>query len=83
MPTAAAFISQSPPTGGRRWVFLFRWRGKPTEIEELGSARHVSLARARELAGQARTKLAEGGNPLNDRKKPSAPTFGECAGFAH
>lgn len=64
--------------GGRRWVFLFRWRGKPTEMG-LGSARHVSLARARELAGQARTKLAEGGNPLNDRKKPSAPTFGECA----
>jgi hypothetical protein len=20
------------PNGGRRWVFLFRWHGKPTEI---------------------------------------------------
>jgi hypothetical protein len=26
------------PNGGRRWVFLFRWHGKPTEIG-LGSAR--------------------------------------------
>ena len=45
------------PNGGRRWVFLYRWHGKPTEIG-LGSARDVMLARARELAGQARAKLA-------------------------
>ena len=37
------------PNGGRRWVFLFRWHGKPTEIG-FGSARDVTLARARELA---------------------------------
>lgn len=37
------------PNGGRRWVFLFRWRGKPTEIG-FGSARGVALARAWELA---------------------------------
>jgi hypothetical protein len=43
--------------GGRRWVFLFRWHGKPTEIG-IGSARDVSLARARELASQARAQLA-------------------------
>src|ERR1700758_862022 len=47
------------PNGGRRWVFLFRWHGKPTEIG-FGSARDVTLARARELASQARSKLAEG-----------------------
>jgi hypothetical protein len=34
------------PNGGRRWVFLFRWHGKPTEIG-FGSARDVTLARAR------------------------------------
>jgi beta-glucosidase-like glycosyl hydrolase len=50
------------PNGGRRWVFLFRWHSKPTEIG-LGSARDVTLARARELASQARAKLAEGINP--------------------
>jgi hypothetical protein len=30
------------PNGGRRWVFLYRWHGKPTEIG-LGSARDVPL----------------------------------------
>ena len=49
------------PNGGRRWVFLYRWHGKPTEIG-FGSARDVTLARARELAAQARAKLAEGIN---------------------
>jgi len=66
------------PNGGRRWVFLFRWHGKPTEIG-FGSARDVALARARELAGQARAKLAEGINPKDTRKPLEGATFGECA----
>ena len=61
------------PNGGRRWVFLFRWHGKPTEIG-LGSARDVMLAR-----GQARAKLAEGINPKDARKPTKGATFGECA----
>jgi integrase len=65
------------PNGGRRWVFLYRWHGKPTEIG-LGSARDVSLARARELAGQARANLAEGSNPKDVRRSAGA-SFGECA----
>src|SRR3984957_14032757 len=61
--------------GGRRGVFLFRWHGKPTEIG-FGSARDVTLARARELAGQARAKLAEGINPKDARKpKGDGATF--------
>jgi hypothetical protein len=48
------------PNGGRRWVFLYRRHGKQTELG-FGSARDVTLARARELARQARSKLAEGG----------------------
>lgn len=64
--------------GGRRWVFLFRWHGKPTEIG-FGSARDVTLGRARELAGQARAKLAEGINPKDVRKPTEGATFGECA----
>jgi hypothetical protein len=67
------------PNGGRRWVFLYRWHGKPTEIG-LGSARDVMLARARKLAGQARAKLAEGINPKDARKPTKGDTFGECAG---
>ena len=66
------------PNGGRRWVFLYRWLGKPTEIG-FGSARDVTLARARELAAQARAKLAEGGNPREARRPSEAATFGDCA----
>ena len=66
------------PNGGRRWVFLFRWHGKPTEIG-FGSARDVTLARARELASAARSKLSEGINPKEARKPLKGVTFGECA----
>lgn len=66
--------------GGRRWTFLYRWRGKLTEIG-LGSARTVSLARARDLAATARAQLAAGVNPLTARKTPPAeiPSFGAFA----
>jgi integrase len=66
------------PNGGRRWVFLYRWHGKPTEIG-FGSARDVALARARELARQARGSLAEGISPKDVRQPPESATFGECA----
>jgi integrase len=66
------------PNGGRRWVFLYRWHGKPTEIG-FGSARDVTLARARELAGQARANLAARINPKDARKPSEDTTFGECA----
>ena len=66
------------PNGGRRWVYLYRWHGKPTEIG-FGSARDVSLARARELARQARASQAEGVNPKDVRKPSQGATFGECA----
>jgi integrase len=66
------------PNGGRRWVFLFRWHGKPTEIG-FGSARDVTLARARELASAARLKLSEGINPKEARRPLEGVTFGECA----
>ncbi|WP_375783036.1 tyrosine-type recombinase/integrase [Bradyrhizobium sp. Pha-3] len=66
------------PNGGRRWTFLYRWHGKPTELG-FGSARDVSLARARELAGGARAQIAEGVNPKGARKPAGGSTFGECA----
>ncbi len=66
--------------GGRRWIFLYRWAGKQLEMG-LGSARDVSLARARELADVARAQLAEGINPLEARRAEQAviPTFGAFA----
>jgi integrase len=66
------------PNGGRRWVFLYRWHGKPTEIG-FGSARDVTLARARELAKDARGRLAQGINPKEARKPAQGVTFAECA----
>jgi integrase len=71
------YLSLSP-NGGRRWVFLYRWHGKATELG-FGSAQDVTLARARELARQARGYLAEGVNPKNARKPAQNATFGECA----
>ena len=66
------------PNGGRRWTFLYRWHGKPTELG-FGSARNVTLARARELARHARANLAEGINPKDTRTQSRVPTLGDCA----
>jgi integrase len=67
--------------GGRRWVFMYRFHGKQREMG-LGSASRAgtSLARARELAAEARTALAAGSDPLKSRRaERSLPSFGECA----
>ena len=71
--------------GGRRWVFMYRFAGRQREMG-LGSASRAgtSLARARELAAEARTALAAGRDPLEARKATRqadrvVPSFGECA----
>jgi integrase len=75
------YLSVSP-NGGRRWVFMFRWRGKIREMG-LGSAREITLARAREKAAEARRVLAEGVNPMEARaSERRIPSFGEaCDAF--
>lgn len=63
----------------RRWVFLFRWRGKLKEMG-LGGFSSVPLAKAREKATAARALLADGVNPLEVKHSNAAvPTFGELA----
>ncbi len=52
----------------RRWVFMFRWQGKQREMG-LGSVNSVPLAKARELAAGCRLSLAEGRNPLDERRE--------------
>src|SRR5689334_9210895 len=71
--------------GGRRWVFMYRFGGKQREMG-LGSASRAgtSLARARELAAEARLALAAGLDPLEARRariqaERRIPSFGECA----
>lgn len=67
------------PTGARKWVLRFTWRGKAKEMG-LGSATTVDLADARDRATAARRKVAHGVNPIEDRKRDTGiPTFGEMA----
>jgi len=66
-------------TGARKWVLRFTWRGKPKEMG-LGRALSVPLADAREQAATARRKVAQGLNPIDERKRDNGiPTFGEMA----
>jgi hypothetical protein len=78
IPDGGGLYLSVSPNGGHRWVFLYRWRGKPTEIG-FGSARDVTLACARELATEARGLLAQRRNPKDARRPKEGATFGECA----
>jgi integrase len=65
--------------GAKKWVLRFTWRGQPKEMG-LGSATGVSLADAREKAASARRKIAQGLNPIDERKRDGdIPMFGEMA----
>jgi integrase len=66
-------------TGARKWVLRFTWRGRAKEMG-LGSATSVPLADAREKSASARRKIAQGLNPIDERKRDGGiPTFGEVA----
>jgi integrase len=66
-------------TGARKWVLRFTWRGRAKEMG-LGSAASVPLTDAREKAAGARRKIAQGFNPIDERKRDGGiPTFGEMA----
>lgn len=67
------------PGEARRWVFLFRWRGRLREMG-LGGLSSVPLAKARVRAADARALVADGINPLDAKRASEAvPTFGEMA----
>ncbi|MGE9010589.1 tyrosine-type recombinase/integrase [Leptospira interrogans] len=66
-------------TGSRKWVLRFTWRGRAKEMG-LGSATSVPLTDAREKAASARRIIAQGLNPIDERKRDGGiPTFGEMA----
>lgn len=65
--------------GSKKWVLRFTFRGRAREMG-LGSATVVSLADARERAADARRKIANGIDPIGDRKRDAGIlTFGEMA----
>ena len=67
-------------SGAKRWVFLFRRDGTLREMG-LGGLKSVTLARARELAGEARANLQAGVDPIAAKNNAPVvvPTFGEEA----
>jgi|LGOV01.1.fsa_nt_gb integrase len=66
------------PSGSRSWSFVWKKDGKRNEMG-LGAYPAVSLAKARILAADNREIIAEGRNPIEERRKDTVPTFGECA----
>src|SRR6516162_5742660 len=71
------------PTGSRKWVLRFTWRGKAREMG-LGTPATVPLAEAREKAANARRMVARGLDPILERKRTGGvPTFGEMVDQVH
>lgn len=68
MPDGDALYLEVTPAGGKRWLFRYRFNGKPAKLA-LGKYPAVSLAEARDKASAARRLLAEGGNPGAAKKE--------------
>ncbi|MCO6409053.1 tyrosine-type recombinase/integrase [Hoeflea alexandrii] len=66
------------PSGAKSWAFIWKKDGKRNEMG-LGAYPAVKLAKARALAAECRQAVAEGRNPIDERKKDAVPAFGECA----
>lgn len=65
---------------GKRWVFIFQWRGRRREMG-LGPASGSNLAQARRAAASARELVRSGVDPIAERTrtKDGAATFGQVA----
>lgn len=67
------------PTGARSWICRVQKNGRRRDIE-LGSAKKVSLAQARQRAAEVRSQVEAGIDPVLQRKKAEGiPTFREAA----
>lgn len=65
-------------SGAKSWTFIWKQDGKRSEMG-LGIYPAVKLAKARTLAAGYRQDVAEGRNPILERRKIAVPTFGECS----
>ena len=70
------------PSGRRSWIQRVRIDGRQRDIG-LGSYPVVPLAKARQRAFDNRVKIADGINPLADRRRANMPTFEEAAHQYH
>lgn len=66
------------PSGAKSWAFIWKQNGKRNEMG-LGAYPAIKLAKARALAIECRESVAEGRNPISERKKDAVPNFGDCA----
>src|SRR5438874_2939352 len=86
-PDGGGLYLQVSPTLTKSWIFRFTKNGKTREMG-VGSARDVSLARARVKADEARKQLADGIDPIGARdaarlqerlQRGGTITFAKCA----
>ena len=66
------------PGGTKSWVQRVTIAGRRSDIG-LGAFPTISLAKARQLAAANRALIAEGGDPLEAKRKAAVPTFQEAA----
>ena len=70
------------PSGAKSWCHRITIRGKRRDLG-LGSYPHVSLAKARAVAAANRATVADGGDPLADKRRGKAPRFRDAAAQVH
>lgn len=70
------------PGGGKSWYQRIVIRGRRRELG-LGRFPDVSLAKARALAALNRATVAEGGDPLANKRREKAPRFRDAAATVH
>ncbi len=66
------------PAGSRSWVFMWAKNGKRREMG-LGPYPEISLSKARTRASECRELVADGKDPIGERDREEAPTFGVAA----
>ncbi len=68
--------------GTRQWIFRAMIHGKRRKIG-LGGHPAVSLAKARDKAAEIRRAIADGIDPLAEKRRAKIPTFAEAAKQVH
>jgi integrase len=66
------------PSGSKSWLFMWNVGKKRFEMG-LGGYPAITLKAARSKAAECRTVVAEGRNPIAERQKEKATTFGDAA----